>query len=134
MTKTDGKKKATRPSVKFSSYAPAAAFLGSLRAPAPATRPAVGRLQTKSLKCLTGGGFKVQTQASVSAINTARAQAKPTVLDHLRRWNGVALENGWDQQYIDSFIAKEIAPPVEEPDSGKRTREPGVSLDNDHAG
>ncbi|KAJ3543012.1 hypothetical protein NMY22_g3295 [Coprinellus aureogranulatus] len=127
MAKSDGKKKPARTTVKLSTYAPATAFLG-LRTPALADKPkgSVGRLQSKSLKCLLSGrGFKVQSQASASSINAGRAQAKPTILDQLKRWNGVAIEKGWDQGYIDSFIAKEILPPQEDTETGSKEREPG---------
>ncbi|KAJ3500512.1 hypothetical protein NMY22_g19238 [Coprinellus aureogranulatus] len=123
MVKTDAKKKSGKASLKVSSYTPAAAFVGALRAPAPVSKPLNGRLQSKSLKCLVDGrGFRVQTQASASAVNTGRAQGGLTVLDHLRKWNGIALENGWDQEYINSFIAEEMVPPQEDPEAGKKDR------------
>ncbi|KAJ3511601.1 hypothetical protein NMY22_g15601 [Coprinellus aureogranulatus] len=126
MVKTDTKKKPpAKPTLKISSYVPAAAFLGMTPPPVPVPKAPVGRFQMKSLKCLTGGGFRVQAQANASAVNGGRARNKPTILDHLRRWNGVALENGWDQEYIDSFIAKEIAPPVEDPEASKKSKTPG---------
>lgn len=134
MTKNETKKKTTRPALKVSSYAPAAAFLGGLRTPGPTRKPAVSRLQMKSLKCLTGGGFRVQTQASASGVNADRVRLKPTVLDHLHRWNGYAVENGWDQEYIDSFIAKEMVPPQEDPETGKKEKEPGVRSRTTQAG
>ncbi|KAJ3528621.1 hypothetical protein NMY22_g9332 [Coprinellus aureogranulatus] len=126
MVKTDTKKKAAaKPSLKVITYAPPAAFLGIAQTPAPFPKAPVGRFQMKSLKCLTGRGFWVQTQANTSQVNSGRAQGRPTILDHLRRWNGVALENGWDQPYIDSFIAKEVAPPEQDPEVLKKGKGPG---------
>ncbi|KAJ3503018.1 hypothetical protein NMY22_g18393 [Coprinellus aureogranulatus] len=122
----DAKKKVGRPGFRHTTYTPAAAFLGSLRVPEPAFKPTVGRLQSRSLKCLVDGhGFRVQSQATASIVNKGRAAGGFTVLDHLKRWNGVALENGWDQGYIDSFIAQEKLPPQEDPEAKKKEKAPG---------
>ena len=134
MVKNDlaNKRKNAKPTVKISNHAPTASFLGGLRVPQFNPKPNPGaavssRLQTKNLKCVPGGGFRVGSHASSSTVNQVRAESRPTVLDYLRRWSGIAFQNGWDQGYVDSFIEKQQPPPESDPETAGRPKGLGVS-------
>ncbi|KAJ3529367.1 hypothetical protein NMY22_g9027 [Coprinellus aureogranulatus] len=117
--------------LKTSSYTPAASFLG-LNSPALVPIAATSSvrpqqtLPTNKLKFVSGGGFKVASSSRLSNINTSYTAPKKTVLQLLSEWNGIAIANGWEQEYVDSFISREQPPPTSDPDQGKTNKGNGV--------
>ena len=128
MTRKDvpGPKKTKGLKLKSSTCVPTASFLGGMRTPQMTIGKGLGRFQTSKLKALAGGGFRIHTETRSSAVNASRAEAKRTsVLDHLRAWMGLGSDNGWDEGYVNNFIADDQPPPEQDPDLDLRNRPRG---------
>jgi hypothetical protein len=121
------KKNKAKPKLKLTTHVPIAALVGLS---ASQGRSVGTTITNTKLKAKGNGGFVVTGSTQFSGINTTRAPEIPkgTVLDLLQAWNRVALGNGWDQNYVNSFIENEDVPPTHDPDLPSRSREPGVRL------
>ncbi|KAF6744519.1 hypothetical protein DFP72DRAFT_993376 [Ephemerocybe angulata] len=75
-------------------------------------------LQTTKLKTLEYGGFRVASKAAPSgvcapdvAVNDSR-----TTEEILASWLDARDDNGWDPAYTESFLERDLPPPMEDPE------------------
>ncbi|KAF6752347.1 hypothetical protein DFP72DRAFT_850145 [Ephemerocybe angulata] len=121
----DGGKASKKSKIKISAYTPT-----TLDAPPPPLtdiRASTSRtLQTTKLKSHTIGGFKLATQASASGMCApdVKVNDSRTTEEILASWLDAGEEHGWDPAYIDSYLERDLRPPLSDPEESEGLSEP----------
>ena len=99
----------------------------------PETRPERGpiqnsaagarTLQTTKLKATGGGFFRVSSSRGHSGVTVPHVQINDprTTEDILEEWFSSALNLGWDEGYVNSFVDRNLIPPTCDPDTPPQT-------------
>ncbi|KAF5340022.1 hypothetical protein D9611_012449 [Ephemerocybe angulata] len=75
-------------------------------------------LQTTKLKSLQSGGFKVAKKAAASGVCAPNVTVNDsrTTEEILASWIDARDEHGWDPAYTESFLERDLLPPMEDPE------------------